>query len=222
MIPKPLLVPDIGADHLERRVAAVVFHLERAGTSAAGLGQKTGAEGVPGEAGRIVAGGDRPRRDHQRHALVTHRLGSQPALWCQFAECRFLVDAGNREPSVEQRHRLDTLAVGEGDGRALAFLIRLGVRDQGFDVADVPADVADLDRHQPERRNAPPMPLACRASPSTGVAQGQGKWPEDRANPLSRELECPDPISYHTLSRPRGYDRAGEMVSSAWTATDTV
>ena len=74
------MVSNILAHHLNRLVAAMVLHLEQVGALPARFGEKARAEGVAGEQRGVVVGGCRARLDHERHALVAHRLGSQAPL----------------------------------------------------------------------------------------------------------------------------------------------
>ena len=61
MVAKGFLIADIFAEHLERLVPAMLLHLEQIGALPPRLGQKAGAQTMPGKEGGIIAGRNGPR-----------------------------------------------------------------------------------------------------------------------------------------------------------------
>ncbi len=67
-------IPDILGHHVDRRMAAVLPHLEQIGVLASGLDEEPRSQGMAREQFGRIAGCGCGSLHHQRHALGAHRL----------------------------------------------------------------------------------------------------------------------------------------------------
>ncbi len=120
-------VANVGAEHLDGFVAALLLQREHTGAGARRLGEEVGAQAVPGEERRVVAGGGDAGLHHARDGTVGHGRGEgMVAVARPLAEQEAVRDLGPRDPGVQGAVQDTSKMWSQGLWRLPGWRVRLG------------------------------------------------------------------------------------------------